>query len=165
MGPLRAATVPLVWSACAVLACAGNPPPEVADDPADTHAAAPRRASPRWSRFDEVAAWPAINPAPLPSNGHGTANTLVSIRVSADVADSYRGLRPGLVLPTGTIVAAFHTDAKTGSPGPVFVMERQADRWKYSALDADGRATEHGLSLCERCHAEAPTNGLFGLPR
>jgi hypothetical protein len=157
--------VSFVCSACALLACAGNPPPEVPDDSAGTRAAAPRRAPPRWSRFDEVAGWPPVNPTPFVSKGHGASRTLVSIRVSASVAESYRGLRPDLTLPTGTIVAAFHTDAKTGAPGPVYVMEREADRWKYSALDADGRTSEHGLALCERCHAESPTSGLFGLPR
>ncbi|MCC6900336.1 MAG: hypothetical protein IT377_15265 [Polyangiaceae bacterium] len=86
--------------------------------------------------------------------------------MSESMVESYRALRPGLTVPDGALIAAFHTDERTGAAGPVYVMERVGQGWKYSAFDADGRATEHGaLALCERCHAEAPSGGLFGLPR
>lgn len=163
--PLRAALAPLIWFCCALSACAENPAPESADDP-PAPAAKPRRPAPRWARFAEVAAWPSVTPKPFRSSGHGAAGTLVSVRVPESMLESYRALRPGLAVPSGTLVAAFHTDERTSNPGPVYVMERVGDAWKYSAFDAEGRATEHGaLALCERCHAESPSGGLFGLPR
>jgi hypothetical protein len=86
--------------------------------------------------------------------------------VSESARASYVALRPDLELPDGAIIAAFHRDAKTGQPGPVYVMTRDRGAWKYAVFDAGGRASEHGpLTLCERCHAEAPSGGLFGLPR
>lgn len=90
----------------------------------------------------------------------------MDVRVSPNEREAYLALGPGPTLPSGSVVAAFHKDAKTGRPGPVYVMERQGSAWKYLAFEADGRAAEHGvLTLCERCHAESPTGGLFGLPR
>lgn len=161
---LRAANVPLVLSCLAALACAsGRPAQAPRDKPATAPAARP---APRWARFDEVAAWPTLNAAPITSRGHGASSYLMDVRVSADLRESYRSLRPGLVAPSGALVAAFHKDAKTGRPGPVYVMERRGEAWSYQAYEADGRAAEHGvLTLCERCHAESPSGGLFGLPR
>lgn len=147
------------------LACASARPRE-AEPSQPRPAATTTRPAPRWARFDEVAAWTPANPEPFASRGHGASSYLIDVRVSPAEREAYLSLRPGLSLPAGTLVAAFHTDAKTGRPGPVYVMERQGSGWKYSAFEASGRAAEHGvLTLCERCHAESPTGGLFGLPR
>ncbi|GMV17099.1 MAG: hypothetical protein AMXMBFR56_53230 [Polyangiaceae bacterium] len=147
------------------LACAGGRPPEAEPSQPRRAATAPRPA-PRWARFDEVAAWAPANPEPFASRGHGASAYLIDVRVSPAAREAYLALRPDQSLPSGTLVAAFHKDAKTGRPGPIYVMERQGSGWKYSAFEASGRTAEHGvLTLCERCHAESPTGGLFGLPR
>jgi hypothetical protein len=90
----------------------------------------------------------------------------MEIRVSPDSREAYRALRPGVTLPDGTVVAALHRDVDSTRPGPVYVMEKQNGSWSFQVLGADGRPAEHGpLTLCARCHAEAPADMLFGLPR
>lgn len=90
----------------------------------------------------------------------------MEIRVSPESREGYLGLRPGISLSDGTVVAAVHRDVDTSRPGPIYVMEKRAGAWAFQVLGADGRPAEHGpLTLCARCHAEAPADMLFGLPR
>ncbi len=84
----------------------------------------------------------------------------MEVRVSPESRDAYLSLRPGVTLPDGAVVAALHHD------GPIYLMEKRDGRWTFHILGDDGRPTEHGpLALCARCHAEAQTDMLFGLPR
>jgi len=90
----------------------------------------------------------------------------MDVRASESARAGYSSLGPHSTFPDGSLVAAFHKDAKTGRPGPVYVMERQSGAWKYLAFDPGGRPAEHGvLTLCERCHSESPSGALFGLSR
>lgn len=90
----------------------------------------------------------------------------MDVRVSESARAAYLSLHPGSTLPEGSVIAAFHKREKSGDPGPVYVMERRENGWSYSAYQPDGRPDEHGvLTLCERCHAESPNGGLFGLPK
>lgn len=141
------------------LGVCGKPCPESADDPAGTG----RKAAPLGAALGAVRRGRRVavgHPGSRSDRaGHGAAGTLVSVRVpESRPLESYRAPRPGLAVPSGTLVAAFHTDERTSNPGTVYVMERVGDAWKYSAFDSEGRATEHGaLALCERCHAESPS--------
>lgn len=111
-------------------------------------------------------AWPAANPTPIASRGHGAGQYELSIRVTPAERERYVELGGSAEMPVGTLVAAVHRDVRQGQPGPLFVMEKRAQGWSYLALDARGFPREHGvLSLCERCHRESPSGGLFGLPR
>lgn len=120
----------------------------------------------KWARFDEVSAWPAATDKPFPSRGHGAGQYEITVKLDPSERARYLELGGRAELPQGTVVAAFHRDTRTGRPGPIYVMQREAQGWAYSAFDAEGLATEHGvLSLCQRCHLESPSGGLFGLPR
>jgi hypothetical protein len=79
----------------------------------------------------------------------------------------YRDLTLGGEVPPGFRVAAFHIDESTGGPGPIYAATRQIDgMWHYVLADGAGGLIEEGaLPVCARCHDEAPTHGLFGLPQ
>jgi hypothetical protein len=57
--------------------------------------------------------------------------------------------------------------AESGAPhGELFVMTRLEDTsWDFGLVDEKGMlVAEPSSALCARCHAEAPYEGLFGLP-
>ena len=119
-----------------------------------------------WDRMAEVSSWPPVTPQPYISLGHPPGYFLATVRVSPDDRDAYVNLRSGTELGVGAVVAQFQQDPARAEPGPVFVMIKQsADAWQYLIVDTTGRIEHRGESpLCERCHAEAVTDRLFGLP-
>jgi hypothetical protein len=119
----------------------------------------------RWTRLDEVAAWPTVYPHPFASLGHASVRYTIDVRVDSTARDRYAALLPGTVLPKGTLIAAFHHDPERGQRGPIYVMEKTGSGWEFSIVDADGRVRQRGaLELCARCHAEAVADQVFGLP-
>lgn len=88
----------------------------------------------------------------------------MQVRAEPEVLASYRGLAPGNVFAPGSVLAAFHRTA-SAEAGPVFAMVKDDDSgWTYVAADASGYLDRTAdLGLCERCHAEAPFDGLFGV--
>jgi hypothetical protein len=165
--PLRAALVPFSWLAGIALwaGCAGKPPERAKTPTKPAQTETKRAPLPPWDRFSEIRAWPALNEQPLASRGHGNGAYVLDVRVSPESRDAYLALLPGSTIAAGTIVAAFHRDPRRGGAGPVYVMEKGPSGWAFRALDAEGRPSEHGVDLCRRCHAEAPADSLFGLPK
>jgi hypothetical protein len=113
-----------------------------------------------------VSGWPAANEKPILSRGHGTGELTLVVRTDPASRERYLAMQRDVEWPTGTLIAAFHRDKKNGRPGPIYVIERRTNGWAYLAFDAEGRPAEPGtLGLCQRCHEEAPSGALFGLPR
>lgn len=113
----------------------------------------------------EMSTWPALR-SPEISRGHFAEPVLAEVRVSPESRDAYMALVADLPMPDGAALAMLHRDARTSIAGPIFVMQKQAGGWTYLVLDPKGEITAQGaLTLCERCHALAPTDHLFGLPR
>jgi hypothetical protein len=88
------------------------------------------------------------------------------VRVSSDLYEEYRRLPGRVSSDPGAIAAAFHT-LPDGTAGPTFVMEKLDDgTWDYLALDETGTVlSDADPTLCQRCHTEAPSGSLFGIPR
>jgi hypothetical protein len=84
--------------------------------------------------------------------------------VSPEARAAYASLVADSVLPSGSVVAAFHSSA-AGVKGPVFVMIKDENTWTYLTLDGEGRPRGLATALCASCHAGAVGDGLFGLPR
>lgn len=140
------------------LGCSAPPPPLVPAPPAP-----PPPAPVPWSRFAEIAAWPAAA-EPFANFGHPDAGDQAQARVSPDARAAYAELVRDSVLPEGSIVALFHSD-RTGKAGPVYVMEKQGGTWAYRALTAQGVILEGAAGRCEGCHQGAVGDALFGIPR
>jgi hypothetical protein len=87
------------------------------------------------------------------------------VRVAPPGLAAYRSLTPGLRLPAGTIIAAFHRNRVTGAAGSVYAMQKHPDgAWEYVVIAPDGAIEARGtVPLCARCHAEAPADSVFGV--
>lgn len=84
-----------------------------------------------------------------------------------EAAAAYPALGPERRLGAGAVlVEELH---RPGSPDieAYFAMARRPDgRWEYLIVTPAGEVDQRGrLALCERCHAEAPHDHVFGRPR
>jgi hypothetical protein len=133
--------------------------------PLATTSAAPPPPPRVWARLAEVRQWEPVAAKPFVSRGHGTGDWKTVVRVSSDLAEEYRRLPGQVSSEPGAVAAAFHT-LPDGTPGPTFVMEKLPDgSWDYLAVDDSGTAlSSSDGSLCQRCHTEAPSGALFGIP-
>jgi len=149
-----------VLSVAACHATREGTPPAIAPDAVDTAGPQPVL----WDRFDQARSWPAATAAWTPSAGHGPGGWWVQVRGAPEVLASYRGLGPADRFSPGNVLAAFHRTGPT-TEGPVFAMIRGDEGgWTFVATDPSGHLDPTAdLALCERCHAEAPFDGLFGV--
>ncbi len=152
-------------------ACAGR---AVAPGPTlnDFRAASPpkaesRRPAEKWPAFDESKGWPAINEEPFLSEGHGTRNYLATVRANHVAREKYLGLGPGISFAPGSVLVEALTDRSKSRPDDLYVMEKLRDgTWRFLVVSAEGTIdSAAGTALCQRCHAEAVADGLFGVPR
>jgi hypothetical protein len=80
---------------------------------------------------------------------------------------AYLGLGPGVALDPGSVLVEALTDRSKSRPDELYVMEKLGDgTWRFLVVSVDGTIdTAAGTTLCQRCHAEAGADGLFGIPR
>ncbi len=122
-----------------------------------------------WSRFAEIQSWPVAG-EPFTNLGHVGAGAEAVVRVSPDARAAYEHLVKDSELPNGTIVALFH-ELGPGRAGLVYVMEKTNGAWRFSSYHPDGteltaaEPANASTAGCERCHADAVADSLFGLPR
>ena len=118
-------------------------------------------AAPTWDAYAQVSQWPALNEAPFTSRGHQPEQA-VDIRVSPESRPTYIALVTDSVFSDGAVLAEL---AHAGE-GRGYAMRKAAGSWAYFELDAHGGVLASGaLPLCAGCHAQAPADGVFGLPR
>jgi hypothetical protein len=143
------------------VACSAAPAREVAPPrhPASKPSATSTHAPVVWDGWAELSAWPPVIAEPYVSRGHPPGDAPVTLRISPAARESYLSLHVGSELPTGAMVGQFQPDG-------VFVMRKLAPgRWEFVELSKDGHVRDADRRpLCERCHAEAVADDLFGLP-
>lgn len=151
-------------------ACAGPPmePPGISSAPHGTQSKADAAADVElgaWTELQTASGWEAAGPEFL-SQGHAAGRYLATVRVSPEAMEAYRRLVTGFSVPTGAWVVKFHRDAKSEEPGPVYAMHKAQSGWEFLVVDPGGAIRERGaLPLCQRCHAEAVADHLFGVAR
>ena len=129
-----------------------------APDPTSSSGVSP--VSSVWEGYGEVLRLPAISAA-FTTRGHQPEQQ-VDVRVNDLARAHYVSLVTDTVFPDGSLLAEL---SPTGS-GNGYVMRKQAGVWSYLELDARGAVLASGaLSLCLGCHAQAPADRVFGLPR
>ena len=138
------------------VACAAERPPPSAP--------VPHVELPRWEGLREASGWPLAT-APFTAHGHSAGEFVASVRVAPAYLDLYRRLVPGMRWPVGMSVAVFHELRGAGGAGSVFAMTKLASgEWEYVVAHHDGSLDARGaLTLCARCHSEAPADSLFGV--
>lgn len=67
---------------------------------------------------------------------------------------------------SATLLVEEHRDKATGKPGPVYVMKKETDGWRWYAQDEtgvllDARTNTSVSAACAGCHAEAPHDAVF----
>lgn len=91
-----------------------------------------------------------------------------TLRVSPDQADAYRHLTQATVMPAGTVVVQRHHEPGQEAVAIRYAMVKEEgapSAWQFVVLDETLRvAADAQLTLCARCHREAPFHGLFGIP-
>jgi len=132
-----------------------------APEPTSSPIGHPARAGAVWEGYSEVLRSPSVTSAPFISRGH-QPEQLVDIRVSEGARPTYAALVTDSVFPNGTVLAELSHNAS----GNGFVMRKSGGVWSYFELDAQGALLANGdLALCAGCHAQAPADRVFGLPR
>lgn len=151
--------VSLLWVGCAT-------PPQ----PARAEAKRPAQPMPaprmQWAEFEESQRWPAATDTWFVARGHygGTFEALV--RVTPEARERYQQHTLGTAFETGTTLVMLHRSRATRKPGPIHAMQRGKTSWEYLRLSPDGAIEARGaLPLCRRCHAEAPSDSVFGPSR
>lgn len=116
----------------------------------------------RWSGFAQSANWPKT--AAFFSSSHLGDERWVELRVPAEYENAYRTLTRGQRLPIGMrVLLTFR--ATQGAPVQFhFTAEKLEAGWSYRVLSVDGLDENVETSLCQRCHAEGRSDGLFGIP-
>jgi len=97
--------------------------------------------------------------------GQILANELAASRLADWVSTSH--------MPEGAVLVQVHSREGGRVPGPVYGMVKRApgydpegNDWEWLVLGADGRPrTGEALRACARCHAEAPADGVFPVPK
>ena len=86
----------------------------------------------------------------------------MDVRVSPESRATYSALVADSVFPEGSVL----TELSHAGDGRGYGMRKAAGNWSFFELDANGGVTASGaLALCAGCHAQAPADGAFGLPR
>ncbi len=161
----------------AIASCGAPPsaegPAEVSSAPygaSQREPATAPKAPERWSSWEALSSWPAVarpgaDLSRFPSLGHDLGRYQYSVHLAPNLVETYQQLVVTTELPLGTEVLMRHFDAKSGDPGPLYVMRKEARGWSYAILSNTGDVLPTDTSACAQCHAAAPTDHLFGLPR
>jgi hypothetical protein len=145
----------------------GEPAPD-ADGPAPAPRAQalPPGARSRWAHADELPSLAQIGGRERSEHLDGAYERTVVVN---DAAAGYAHLTAGTRFPPGALVVQRHHAGD--EVVAYYVMERveapeddPLGGWRFSVVDPALRAAATEMSLCARCHREAPFGSLFGPP-
>jgi len=102
-----------------------------------------------------------VTSTPVISRGHLPAQS-VDVRANELARARYLGLVADTRFPDGAVIAELSHDGT----GESYVMRKDSGVWSYFELDPRGTLVTGGAhTWCVECHAQAPSEQLFGLPR
>jgi hypothetical protein len=124
-------------------------------------ASSPTQLSVLWQPYAEAQGWPTANGAPFNSRGHEPEQQ-VDVRVNEVARSSYAALVTDTVFPEGSLLL----EQAHRHDGLGYAMHKRGGQWSFIQLDARGAVLASGaLAVCAGCHAQAPADQVFGLPR
>jgi len=114
-----------------------------------------------WERYGEVLRMPIVTSVPFTTRGHLPAVS-VDVRANDLARPHYASLVADTVFPDGALLAELPRDGISNG----YAMGKDAGVWSYFELDAGGTVLASGTPpLCVGCHAQGPSDHVFGLPR
>jgi len=117
--------------------------------------------APAWDAYAAVRQWPSVNETPFVSHGHRPEQR-VDVRVSPESRATYSALVADSIFPDGSVLA----ELSHAGGGRGYGMRKAGGSWSFFELDEAGGVIASGaLALCVGCHAQAPADDVFGLPR
>ena len=64
--------------------------------------------------------------------------------------------------PDGARLIMEHLERGSDHVGPLLMMERRTNAWRWTLVGSDGRVILDGdANACAQCHAEAPRDSVF----
>jgi hypothetical protein len=166
--PLPAA-IALIWISVALVGfgcargAATSPVGVSTAEPDREPSARPEAPRVRWPDYAAAQTWPEAGP-PSIALEHRRDGSLIQVRVEASALAAYRGLTVEAPMPEGARVMA-SLKSPRGAPLGSYLLEKRGGSWSAIELDAEGGVIPGDRGDCLRCHALAPTDHLFGLPR
>lgn len=121
----------------------------------------------RWEHADGLSTFRKAAPRARSQHLDGEYDAEV---LANDKAVAYPALGPLRQLPVGSVlVEALYAPGRP-EVATYFAMVRQpsatGSAWEYLVVSSSGMVEKRGsLTLCGRCHAEAPHDHVFGRPR
>ena len=148
----------------------GKPRPRPSAAASASGARAAASALPRWEHAARLNELRAVGSRGRSEHLDGQHEREVRVN---DLALGYERLGEATVMPVGALVVELHYAAGSSAPDAIFAMEKRAAGfapeqrdWELLVLDRELRVQARGkLPLCARCHAAAPDDALFGLPK
>ena len=132
-----------------------------APEPTSSSSASAPPAATAWEGYAELLRLPTVTSGPFASRGHQPEQQ-VDVRANDSARASYGALVTDSVFPDGSLLAELSHNAS----GNGYVMRKRAGVWSYLELDPQGVVLASGaLLLCAGCHAQAPSDRVFGMPR
>jgi hypothetical protein len=150
------ATNPSSWSSNESDAAASSAPKATAPDKPT-----------RWELADRLSTFRKAAPRARSQHLGGEHDAEV---LANDVATAYPTLGPLRALPAGSALVEALYAPNQADVAAYFAMVKQASAagssWEYLVVSSSGMVEQRGaLTLCARCHAEAPHDHVFGRPR
>ena len=146
----------------------GTEPPPPPPKPAPRVKPIPVEQRKRWTDANQV-----VQLEPIPGRGKSEHDTgLERTVLRNEAAASYEQLVGRPTLPVGAMIVQRHHRPGSDAADSYYVMRKTAPSasptelgWQFLVLDDQLRVATHDpLEMCQRCHQEAPVDGLFGLP-
>ena len=93
------------------------------------------------------------------SQGHFVGRYDAQIWASADALDPWN---QSASFPDGARLIEEHLERGSDRVGPLMMMERRANAWRWTMVASDGRVILDGdANACATCHGEAPRDSVF----
>lgn len=121
----------------------------------------------RWEHIDALGTFRKAAARARSQHLHGEHDAEVLVN---EAAAAYPTLGPSRQLPSGSVLVEALYAPNQQDVAMYFVMVKPSSAagsvWEYAVVTNAGMVERRGaLTLCARCHAEAPYDHVFGRPR